>query len=225
MKIRRPWLIKAAGFGIAWLVRLWVGSLRYRYRPRGPNLDPHRPQLQGRYLYVFWHENLLLPAYHYGRRDIHVLISQHADGRLIAEACRHLGFRTVAGSTTRDSVRAVRQMLRAGRCGHLAITPDGPRGPRRHVQAGVVYLAARTGLPIVPVGIAYEHAWRMRSWDRFALPRPGSAAWCITAEPISVAADAGKEALEEYRRRVEEALEEVTRTAEERAAGQRRAAA
>jgi lysophospholipid acyltransferase (LPLAT)-like uncharacterized protein len=225
MKIRRPWLIKAAGFGIAWLVRLWVATLRYRYRPRGPNLDPTRRAFRGRYLYIFWHENLLLPAYHYGRRDIHVLISRHADGRLIAEACRHLGFRTVAGSTTRDGVKAVRQMLRAGRRGHLAITPDGPRGPRRQVQPGVVYLAARTGLPVVPVGIGYERAWRMRSWDRFALPRPGSAAWCITAEPIHVPADADRETLEEYRLRVEEALEEVTRAAERRATGGPAAAA
>jgi lysophospholipid acyltransferase (LPLAT)-like uncharacterized protein len=225
MKIRRPWMIKAAGFVIAWLVRLWVGTLRYRYRPRGPNLDPNQRHMQGRYLYVFWHENLLLPAYHYGRRDIHVLISRHADGRLIAEACRHLGFRTVAGSTTRDSIKAVRQMLRAGRCGHLALTPDGPRGPRRQVQPGVVYLAARTGLPVVPVGIAYERPWRMRSWDRFALPRPGSTAWCITAAPIQVPADADREALEEYRRRVEQALEEVTRAAEERAGGGHAAAA
>ena len=129
-----------------------------------------------------------MPAYHYGRRDIHVLISEHADGQMIAEACRHLGFRVVRGSATRGGVEAVRQMVRRSRSAHLAITPDGPRGPRRQVQPGVVYLAAPTGLPIVPFGIAFERAWRMNSWDRFAVPWPWSGAVCVTAEPIHVPA-------------------------------------
>jgi lysophospholipid acyltransferase (LPLAT)-like uncharacterized protein len=218
MKIRRGWLIRGVGFAVAWVVRLWVGTVRYHYRPLGPNLDPARPDFRGRYLYAFWHENILIPAYHYGRPDIWVLISQHADGRLIAEACRHLRFRTVAGSTTRQGVQAVRRMVKLGKVGHLAITPDGPRGPRRRVQPGLIYLAAKTGLPVVPIGIAFSGAWRMRSWDRFALPHPYSAAWCVTTEPIRVPPDAGRERLEEYRLRVEQALERATRAAEERAA-------
>src|SRR5947209_20227050 len=145
MKLRRPWLIKAAGFSAAWALRFWLGTLRYRYRPLGPSVDPRGPDNRQRYIYAFWHENMLLPAYHYGRTDVHVLISGHADGQLIAEVCRHLGFRTVRGSTTRDGVRAVRQMLKLGRHAHLAITPDGPRGPRRRVQPGLVYLAAKAG--------------------------------------------------------------------------------
>src|SRR5207248_6380517 len=125
MKVRQRWLIKALGFAGAWVVRLWVGTLRYRYRPLGPNMDPHQPGFRGRYIYAFWHENILMPAYQYGRRDIWVLISRHADGQLIAEAVRHLRFRVVAGSTTRGSVEALRQLVRRSRQGHLAITPDG----------------------------------------------------------------------------------------------------
>jgi lysophospholipid acyltransferase (LPLAT)-like uncharacterized protein len=214
MKIRHPMLIKALGFAIACLVRLWIATLRYRYRPLGPSLDPTKRGFTGRYIYAFWHENILVPAYHYGRRDVHVLISQHADGRLIAEVVRHLGFRVVAGSTTRGGVEAVRQMVRLSRSAHLAITPDGPRGPRRRVQPGAIYLAARTGLPIVPFGIAYAHAWRMNSWDRFALPRPWSAAACVTAQPIHVPEALGKEDLEAYRLLVEKELNAVTAEAE-----------
>src|SRR5215470_9053241 len=154
MKLRQPWLIKAAGFSAAWALRLWLGTLSYRYRPLGPNVDPKRPECRQRYIYAFWHENMLLPAYHYGRARVHVLISQHADGQLIAEVCRHLGFGTVRGSSRRDGARAVRRMLKLGRSAHLSITPDGPRGPRRQVQPGLIYLAARTGLPVVPAGFA-----------------------------------------------------------------------
>jgi lysophospholipid acyltransferase (LPLAT)-like uncharacterized protein len=215
MKIRRKGLIKAAGFGVSWLVRLLVGTVRYHYRPLGANFDPTCPGFEGRYLYAFWHENILMPAYHYGRSDISVLISQHSDGLLIAEACRHLRFRTVAGSTTRGGVEAVRHMLRRGKVGHLAITPDGPRGPRRQVKPGVVYLAAATGLPVVPFGIAFRGVWRMRSWDRFAVPHPWGAAWCVTSDPIAVPADLDKAELEMYRLRVEGAMHQVSRAAEE----------
>jgi lysophospholipid acyltransferase (LPLAT)-like uncharacterized protein len=143
-----------------------------------------------------------------------VLISEHADGRMIAEACRHLGFRVVRGSATRGGARAVRQMYRRSRSAHLAITPDGPRGPRRRVQPGVVYLAALTGLPIVPFGIAFERAWRMNSWDRFAVPMPWSAAVCVTADPIHVPENVRKDQLEHYRLVVENAMNVATERAE-----------
>ena len=215
MKIRNPALIRALGFVTAWVIRLWMGTLRVRCRCLGPDVDPHRRELRGRYVYAFWHENMMLPAYCYARPDIWVLISQHADGQLIAEVCRHLGFRTVRGSTTRGGVEAVRQMLRLGRKGHLASTPDGPRGPRRHVQPGLVYLAARTGMPIVPVGIGFRRHWRLRSWDRFAVPRPWGLGACVLGEPIDVPADAGRATLAEYSERVEAALRRVTAAAEE----------
>jgi lysophospholipid acyltransferase (LPLAT)-like uncharacterized protein len=220
MKIRHPLLIQAVGFAVAWVVRLWIGTLRYRYRPMGANLDPNQPGFRGRYLYAFWHENILVPAYHYGRRDIHVLISEHADGQMIAEACRHLGFRVVRGSATRGGARAIRQMYRRSRSAHLAITPDGPRGPRRQVQLGVVYLAALTGLPIVPFGIAFERAWRMQSWDRFAVPYPYSAAVCVTAEPIRVPEDVRKDQLEQYRLLVQNAMDAASEAAERIIRGQ-----
>jgi lysophospholipid acyltransferase (LPLAT)-like uncharacterized protein len=214
MKIRHPYLIKLAGFLIALLVRGWVATLGFRYRWFGKNVDPRQRDFAGRYIYIFWHENLLLPLYHYGRTDIWVLISQHADGQLITEVCRRLRFRTVAGSTTRGGVQAVRRMLRLSARGHLAITPDGPRGPRREVQPGLIYLASRAGLPIIPLGIGYDRPWRMKSWDRFALPRLFSRGRCVTAEPIVVPADAGKERLETYRQHVEAVLLRVSTLAE-----------
>lgn len=215
MKIRNPTIIKLVGFFGSWFIRLWMATVRYRYRPLGRNVDPWRSGLDGRYIYAFWHENMLVPAYQYGRPDIWVLISQHADGQMIAEVCRHLGFRLVRGSTTRGGAEAVRQMLKLGREAHLAITPDGPRGPRRQVQAGLIYLAARTGLPIIPIGIGFRSAWRMRSWDRFAVPRPWSFASCVTSEPISIPPDADKDQLEQYRLQVEQTMLHVTEVAEQ----------
>lgn len=218
MKIRHPLVLKALGCAGAWAVRGWVGTLRYRYVPLGDDVTPWSVRTGQRFLYAFWHENMLLPVYQFSRHDVAVLVSQHADGQLIAEICRHFRLRTVRGSTTRGGVEAVRQMLKSGRKTHLVITPDGPRGPRRRVQSGLVYLAARTGLPVVPTGVGYENPWRLRSWDRFALPRPWTRGVCVTGEPIFIPPHAGRGELEAYRVQVEQALLAATELAERVAA-------
>ncbi len=215
MRMRHPWLVSTAGLVGSWALRCWMATLRFQYRPLGPDLDPGRAGLPGRYIYAFWHEYLLLPVCRYARPDVHVLVSRHADGQLFAEVCGRLGIPLVRGSTSRGGVQAVRQLLRAGRQTHLALTPDGPRGPRRRVQPGLIYLAAKLGLPVVPVGFGLQHPWRFASWDGFALPRPGSRAACVTAAPIRVPVDADAGEREEYRLRVEEALDCVTLAAED----------
>jgi lysophospholipid acyltransferase (LPLAT)-like uncharacterized protein len=212
--LRRPWVLRTLAILGAWLIRCWIGTLRYAYRPLGPNVDPHQPGLHQRIIYAFWHENLLLLAYQYGRPDIRVLISEHADGQLITEIAERLGFRTVRGSRTRGGRKAMMEMIRDFGDDHIAITPDGPRGPRREVQPGLVYVAAKTGKPIVPIGISFDRPWRAKSWDRFCLPRPWSRARCVTGELIHVPADADREQLEAYRKHVERAMEEVSTIAD-----------
>ena len=220
MKLRQPWLIKLVAFAGVVFLRLWLGTLRYRFLALGPRIDVKRVDRRQRFLWIFWHEYMLVPAYLYPREDVHVLISTHADGELIAQVCRRLGFQTVRGSTTRRGVEATRQMLKMSQDGQLVVTPDGPRGPRRRLQSGVVHLAALTGLPILPMGFAFDRPWRARSWDRFALPWPGSRAASVSGEPIVVPADATREELEAYRVQVEEALNRVTACAEQLAGGQ-----
>jgi hypothetical protein len=214
MKIRNRRLISAVSWLGAQVVRGWMATVRYKYRPLGPILDPWLMDSPGRYIYAFWHENMLGPLYQYARPDVHVLISKHADGQLIAELARHMGFDLVRGSTSKGGVEAVRQMLRISQTAHIAVTPDGPRGPRRQVQPGLVYLAARTGLPVVPFGVGYPRPWRMKSWDRFAVPRPFSCMTCVTPEPIAVPADVSREELEYHRLRIERTLLELSDLAE-----------
>jgi len=219
MKLRNRSLIRLVGLLVAWLIRWWMGTVRWRLAFLGETVHPINPRSVP-LLYAFWHESLLLPAVLKAR--IHVLVSQHADGEFIAEICRHLRIRIIRGSTTRGGVQAIRKLVRASRKGHLAITPDGPRGPRRRVKPGLVYLAAQTGLPIVPAGIGYRRPWRLHSWDKFALPRPWSLATCVVAEPILVPPDAGEGELERYRLHVEESLHWTTEAAEQWAATDRR---
>jgi lysophospholipid acyltransferase (LPLAT)-like uncharacterized protein len=218
MKIRHPVAIKAAGLAAAWAVRLWIGTVRFRYRPMDGDVTPHCRQLRERFIYSFWHEDLLIPAYAFSRPDVHVLISESADGQLIAETCKHLTLRVVSGSTTRGGVKAVRGLMKAAGRTHLVFTPDGPRGPRRRIQPGLVYLAMQTGLRVVPVGFGYQAAWRLRSWDRFVMPCPGSAAVCVTGPAVSVPARLDRHGIEEYRLKLEEAMAQAGQEAERHAA-------
>ena len=221
MKIRHPLLLRAAGFAAAGLVRAWVSTLRYRRVLLGPDADPTTPGQRGRFIYSFWHETLLLPAYQYSRTPTKVLISEHADGELIAQACSYLGLGVVRGSTTRGGAKAIREILKLKGRYHLVVTPDGPQGPRRVVQPGLIYLSARTGLPIVPVGFAFHKDWRCNSWDRFALPCPLSPAVGVLGAPIVVPPDAGKNDMEAWRQTAQGAMDHVTALAEEKARRER----
>jgi lysophospholipid acyltransferase (LPLAT)-like uncharacterized protein len=215
MKIRHPLLIRSVGVGGAWAVRRLVGTVDFHFRYADPTLDPAVARRTGaRHIYAFFHEVMLFPAYYWNWPEMHILISDHADGEMITQVVRRLGFGVVRGSTTRGGTRALRAMLGKVETGHLCFTPDGPRGPRRHVHQGMIYIASRLGLPIVGAGMAFTRPWRARSWDRFAVPRPFSTACCVTPEAIVVPPDADRDALEHYRGVVEQSMNRATDEAE-----------
>lgn len=215
MKIRNRHMVRAAGWFGAAAARSLVRTLSLRYHPLGPDLGDGRGRLADRFIYSIWHENLLLPTARFGGRDLAVLISSHADGQILGGLIAAMGMTMVQGSSTRGGVEAVRRLIRSDApWKHLAITVDGPRGPRRIVQPGAVYIASRTGMKLVPVGVAYHRPWRLNSWDRFAIPRPFSRARCVTGEPIAVPADLRANGLEEYRRKLQSEMDRLNRAAE-----------
>jgi lysophospholipid acyltransferase (LPLAT)-like uncharacterized protein len=211
MKIRNPRLIRLASWLGAALVRLLLLTVRKRVVFAGEVRHPSDP-LRQRFLYTFWHESLLALASQ--RTSVNVLISLHADGEIITQICQALGIGVIRGSTTRRGGAALLEMLHRGRDAHLAITPDGPRGPRRTFQVGAIYIASRTGLPVVPIGVGYAHAWRARSWDRFAVPWPFCGVYGVVGAPIHVPENLDRAGLELYRELAEAELLAVTEAAE-----------
>jgi lysophospholipid acyltransferase (LPLAT)-like uncharacterized protein len=211
-------LIRVVAVLVAGLIRVWMATARLRVENRD---DDHHPADadRARFIYAFWHESLLAPVKFKAR--VRVLISRHADGELIARACGYLGFGVVRGSTTRGGAAALVELWDCSQRSHLVFTPDGPRGPRRQVQPGMIMLAARSGLPVIPVGIGFSRAWRAGSWDRFALPKPFCTCVCVAGQAIRVPAEIDREGLEHYRRVIEERMLEATDDAERLAAGGR----
>jgi lysophospholipid acyltransferase (LPLAT)-like uncharacterized protein len=207
---RPPWWIAPAAWTGSLVIRLLRRTVRLRYHDdatiRGWETGDQR------FLLAFWHRHLLLMRYAYRGRRMCVLVSRSKDGELIARVMSHLGIRTSRGSSSRGGSFGLRDMLRAARSGSdLAITPDGPRGPLREVQPGVVLLAAASGLPMIPVAIAASRAREVGSWDRMPVPLPGSRVEIVYGEPLRVPRGAGAE---EWAPRVREALLAVEARAE-----------
>jgi lysophospholipid acyltransferase (LPLAT)-like uncharacterized protein len=178
------------------------------------------------FILAFWHGRLLMmPMAWDERQPIHMLISAHRDGRIIADAVRHFGISSVVGSTRRGGSAALRSMvklLRGGAC--VGITPDGPRGPAEVASLGIVAAARMAQAPIVPLAFAARRRWLLPSWDRFQLALPFTAGIFLWGEPIAVPADADDAALESCRQLVEERLSALGREADRRmghAAGKR----
>lgn len=147
-------------------------------------------------LATLWHGRMVLAMPAGADKGLSVLVSPSGDGQLVLPMLARFGYAFVLGSSNKNPARAVREMLerlRAG--GRIVITPDGPRGPRHHTNPGPAWMARETGFPILPVGCVADRAWRLRSWDRFTIPKWGARVIVSYAEPIEVAPDADDEAL------------------------------
>ena len=122
---------------------------------------------------MLWHGQLLPLLYQHRGEGVVVMISEHADGEIIARIAENLGFGTVRGSTSRGSARALLGAARMVTEGHdLAVTPDGPRGPAKSIAPGSAVVAQRTGAPVIGAAVSATRAWRLKSWDAFLIPKP-----------------------------------------------------
>lgn len=205
---------RALGLAAAWYVRL------VRLSGRWTMLGGEVPEAFWRrgepFIVCFWHGRLLMMPSGWPRRiGLAVLISQHRDGALIAAAVAHFGVDTVRGSSGRDGAPALRAMLKELERGvSIAITPDGPRGPRMRVSEGIVGVAQHSGRAIVPTSYAARPRRLLGTWDRFLLPLPFSRGVFLWGEPISVPRQADAAALEGARLELEEALNRLTAEAD-----------
>lgn len=174
-------------------------------------------------IYALWHEYLLpLSVVHAAKGGV-VLVSRHRDGDILARVLHRLGYITVRGSTTRGGVAGLRAMIKAGREGRpVAFTPDGPRGPRRRCQPGIIHAAAATELPVVPLGAAASSGWRLRSWDRFLVPAPGATIIVSYGDPLFIPEPQALGDMEDWALRIGRAIDREVARCEEIIQGTRR---
>jgi len=214
MKIRSPLLIKSTALAASTAIRAWMSTLDYRVSFYDPTVDPVDPRYAGQKIYIFWHEYILFPLFVRGHCNLAMLLSQHTDAEILSHVAGHMGFDFVRGSSTRGGASALRELLAKSQAMNLTITPDGPRGPRRRLAQGPVYLASKLRMPIVAMGFGYDRPWRFGSWDRFAIPRPYSRARAAVSPMMHIPADLDRDGIEHYRVEVERMLNRLTLEAE-----------
>ena len=206
MRIESPFLVRMAGMTCARGFRLLFRTIRKDVRTF--SVSPYNASGSQRYLYSVWHDSAVIAAF--GGRHSHTvaLTSRHRDGAFVASIVRAIGVGTVRGSSGRSGQTAARQLLRVAKTHDIVITPDGPRGPRRTMSRGIVYLASRTGNPIVPTAFACSHAWEIPgSWTTQIVPKPLSRVMLFAGEPIIVPADLNDGEIEIYRVQLQLAMD------------------
>jgi lysophospholipid acyltransferase (LPLAT)-like uncharacterized protein len=185
-------------------------------------LSPEPPRLAQRgVIYTLWHGRLLPLTFFHRDQNIATLISQSSDGEYIARVVERWGYTAMRGSSSRGGSGALREMVKAARSGRsLAITPDGPRGPRQKLKPGVLTLAQLTGQPILPMSASATRAWWVDArWDLFLVPKPFAKVFVRYGEPVHVPRAADAAVMAQIGAQVESKLIELTQATDRDAHG------
>lgn len=140
---------------------------------------------------ALWHGEMLMVPFIYhrlrGRKDLIAMISEHKDGELVGKLFEYTGVGNIRGSSSKGAARVFLSAIKEIKNGKdIAITPDGPRGPRFSIADGIVALAQKTGCKVVGIRVKATKAWRLNSWDKFLIPKPFGTITYEVTEPFSL---------------------------------------
>ncbi len=208
------WLLKhAAPYLLVGLLRLIYWTLRMEKVG-----DSSPSSIKGPILYGYWHGRMFALPHAYRPRPgraMHIMISSSRDGEFVARVARLLGYDVVRGSSRRGGLQALAGMMRVLKGGDDAsITLDGPVGPCCVAKPGLVMLARKSGVPIIPVAVGYTRCWSLKSWDRFVIPKPFSRVVVVYGVPMTVEKGLDAEGLEAMRLQLEQVVNRMTREAD-----------
>lgn len=208
MKIKSPFLTKC----VAWLLVRGIQTLYLTVRREEVAVEedtiPCRPNVQGRYLFCTWHDTILMPLFHGEQIHTAGMVSGHQDGSFLAEAMKLLHVKPVRGSSGKRGVKALREAITVAQDYHITITPDGPRGPRRQMKDGIVFLAAKSGRPIVPLAYRVSRCWRIAGkWTDLVIPKPFSRVTAFLDKPIYVPEKIGRDELVRITEEIQQRLD------------------
>ena len=204
VKIRSRLLTKFVTLVIVLMVRLLFKTCRARATADAPNVNPYETTGDNRYLYCVWHDQILMTVFTGRPENMAGLVSAHHDGSYVAETMNWCGIVPVRGSSKRGGSRAMRELLDRVRDYHVAITPDGPRGPRHKMKTGIVFLASHSGRAIIPTAYGCRRGWRIRgNWTDMLIPQPFTQIYARGGSPFFVPPDLDRDELEQYAQRLE----------------------
>ncbi len=203
---------------ILWrVVLLWCKTLKIK-RVNAEQFDELKRS--GKNVVVaFWHGSMFVGWFLHrpqGNWSISALVSQSTDGEFLSTILERWNYKMIRGSSHIGGKEAMQLMVDEVEKGNsLAITPDGPRGPRHEMKMGAVRVAQQTGVPLIVVGISASTKKQLRSWDKFDVPRPFSSVVAKYSEPIIVPKELSNESLDEFKLKMQNLQKKLTDEARE----------
>lgn len=215
MKIRSRLLNIVLSYIATLALRALFLTVRVRHFHVAPEGTPYvKPKGSVRYAFSMWHDQIAMAVFSNRTYNLAGLISQHRDGGYLADSVQIAGIRPVRGSTSRGGLEAVREILSLPEL-HLAMTPDGPRGPHRKLKDGILFLSSRSERPLVPCGMAANRCWRFPgSWTDLMIPKPFSTAVLIAGTPVVVPKDLDRDEMKRWCEAVETEMARLDHVAE-----------
>lgn len=190
---------------------IWIFSTLLGLSWRVTIIDPHNvaPQkkLAGKRIYCFWHANLLCTSFIFRNTGGTAMVSKSKDGQLAAAVAKLWKHDIIFGSSSRGGSAALRQSIRHVSTGRtIALTPDGPRGPRHVVKPGVAQIAIGSKSPVVALSVTASRFWQLSSWDKFIIPQPFARVTITVSKPMIPDGNDDKDAIEKFRSIIEKEL-------------------
>lgn len=211
MRLKSRLLTRLAALFFVFAMGLLFRTLKLRFQEETSGTNPYQPALLQRFVYCVWHDSVVLPLFAGTHHATSALTSKHSDGAFVAEVLQLLGIKIIRGSTNRMPIAALRGLIDGSQANHFVITPDGPRGPARVATAGMVYLASRMGLAIVPTTFQCSSCWKIKgSWTHLVIPKPFSTVTLVAGPPLSVPAELRSDELPQYVQRIQSEMERLS---------------
>ncbi len=220
MKIQSPFLNRViCSLGVA-VFKVLYRTTRVDIQLGDPVHDPYNPDREAECIYSVWHDLLLFPLFMKQPRSIVALVGRHRDGDYVSNILKALKLKAIRGSSSRGGTEAVLQAVQEVNDHSLVVTPDGPRGPRRKMKQGCVFVAAQTGIPVVATAFSASSAWKpMGSWTDLVIPKPFSKVYAVTSEPFYIQKNATREEISAVTDLIQVEMDRLNIIAEALAAG------
>jgi lysophospholipid acyltransferase (LPLAT)-like uncharacterized protein len=168
------------------------------------------------FVLAFWHGTMLLPWYLHGAPNVAALTSKSKDGDILAKILKKWKYSVVRGSSSTGGDVALGIMIDYAKNKYsVAITPDGPRGPKHKFKAGAVITARKTGIPVVLIGVGFKRKKILSNWDKFEIPYFFTATKIVYSEPLYIDSNLSYEETSAIILNCEEKLNELQNIAQE----------
>lgn len=221
MKIKSEGLIWLFSALAVVVFRVLFMTLRTEFHLSDETTNPYQVPENQTFTYCVWHDSLLIPVF-LGRQPATIaIVGQHRDGDYVSAILKAQGIDCVRGSSSKGGIQAIRQILEKGQDHHFVVTPDGPRGPRREMKSGVIFLAGKANKPIVPTAFTCRSYWSFGTgWTDLIVPKPFSTIHVVAGQPIQIPGTLRRAELDEHTTAVQTEMDRINDLAVRLASGE-----